>query len=148
MLTPEETEELISALKNSRPKKMLEHFDKDSTGIMCVLGYLHEIGRPVTAGEISTHMNVSTARVAVLIRKMESKKLIDKKTDPNDARKTIISNSDSGKVVISEHKKKMFALFTEVVENVGIDKFRQFIQLSDEIKTAVEDAMEKVSSKE
>ena len=47
----EETERLLELLRQSRPKKMFDHFERTDAGLMCVLKYLIKADRPVSAGD-------------------------------------------------------------------------------------------------
>lgn len=137
-MTKDKTAELIKRLVNSRPKKMFRHVEENNAGIGCVLRYLEESGRAVSAGEISGYMNVSTARVAVILRKMQEKQLIVKLSDPNDARKTMISLSEHGKQFFVEKKEKVLAYFSHVIECIGEERFMEFIEISEEIQAVVD----------
>lgn len=141
MITLEETEELLERLKESRPKKMMEHLDKEDVGIMHVMRILHTAGEPVTAGKISEEMNVSTARVAVLLKKMEQKNLVVRSKDSKDARKTLIGISEYGKEQAQIHKNEFLTFCALVIEETGVERFKEFIAISEEIKVAVEEQM-------
>ncbi len=138
MITAEETALLMERCRNSRPKKMFENFDKSDAGIMCVLRFLTGTEGPVTAGEISAFMQVSTARVAVLLKKLEEKSFIEKQTDPSDARKTMVVLSETGKEKVREHTEKMTDFFSSVIDRVGKEKIIEFIELSETIRDAIE----------
>lgn len=135
----EKTEKLLETLRQSRPKKMFEHFDKNDAGIMCVLKYLVKENKPVSAGEISSFMHVSTARVAVLIKKLEERELVKKTYDPSDARKTMLKVTENGINLIEEHREKFIGFFSAVIDRMGEENFIRFIELSEELKKAVED---------
>ena len=137
-MTKEQTTELIYRLVNSRPKQMFKHVEENNAGIGCVLRYLEESGRAVSAGEISEYMKVSTARVAVILRKMQEKQLIIKLYDPNDARKTMISLSEHGIQFIAEKKESVLNYFSHVIEIIGEKRFIDFIEISEEIKAVVD----------
>lgn len=137
----EETERLLELLRQSRPKKMFDHFERTDAGLMCVLKYLIKADRPVSAGEISCHMNVSTARVAVLIKKLEERELVEKTSDPSDARKTMLKISENGIKRIEEHRNNFIEFFSSVIDRIGEEKFTQFIELSEELKKAIEEEM-------
>ncbi len=137
-MTKEKTAELIRRLVSSRPKQMFKHIEDNNAGIGCVLRYLEETGRAVSAGEISEYMNVSTARVAVILRKMQEKQLIIKLTDPNDARKTMISLSEHGIQFIAEKKEKVLMYFSQVIESIGEERFTEFIEISEDIQAVVD----------
>jgi len=145
MVTKEETGRYLKRMAESRPKKIFEQFDNTNAGIGCVLRYLSECGGPVSAGEISAYMKVSTARVAVLLKKMLEKDLITKEYDPNDARKTMITLSDNGKNMIKNTKDDFNSFFSTVIDRMGQDRFEQFMTLSEELRDIINEEAEKRS---
>ena len=62
MATKEQIDTLIEALKKVKPIHFVTKIDETSAGIGAVLRYLYESKETVTAGKISSFMNVSTAR--------------------------------------------------------------------------------------
>lgn len=141
MITREEARLLIQRMTDHHPKAFFQQFDATNAGIGCVLRYLSETERPVSSGEISEFMHVSTARVAVILRKMSDKKLIVKNGDPDDARKTMITLSDTGKTYIREQKEKFLTTFCAVVDRVGLEKMEQFIAISADINRAIDEVL-------
>ncbi len=136
-MTREETEKLIHRLIESHPSELFHHIDALNAGIGCVLRYLNESGMAVSAGEISEYMKVSTARVAVVLRKMQEKNLIVKLSDPKDARKTMISLSENGRKAAQIKKEKFIDYFSHVVDRIGEERFIQFIKISEDIQSAL-----------
>ena len=80
-------------------------------------------------------MNVSTARVTVLLKKMTAKGLITKENDTTDSRITIVRLSPSGKTVIDKINRKMRQKIEKVIDTIGMDKMREFISLSEKIQS-------------
>lgn len=137
MATNEEILSFVKRFFESMPRPFMTKMDKTNFGTGLVLRYLAEVGRPVSAGEISRYMNVSTARVAVILRTMSDKDLIVKQGDVSDARKTLISLSENGKEHIKKTRAELMELMTEVVNKVGIERMEQFLEISKEINAAV-----------
>lgn len=137
MTTKEEVISIIKRFYQSRLKSPMAKMDKSNFGISLVLRYLEESDRPVSAGEISRYMNVSTARVAVILRTMVEKDLIVKKDDSTDARKTLISLSEKGRERIKKTRAELLELMTEVVNTVGIERMEQFMEISEQINAVV-----------
>lgn len=138
MVTKEEAAELLKRMSDSRPKKLFKNFDKTNAGIGCVMNCLFETEKSVSAGEISQFMNVSTARVAVLLRKMTEKGLIDRTGDPDDARKSMISLSEKGREIMEKHRESFLVFFSSVIERMGKERFEEFISMSEELRDALE----------
>ncbi len=137
-MTREQAVTLIQRFVSTRPHHLFQQMDDSTHGIGCVLRYLEETDRAVSAGEISEHMKVSTARVAVLLRNMQEKDLIIKSPDPQDARKTMVTLSPHGRESITIKKEQFIRYFMHVAECIGEERFEEFIRISEEIHDVVD----------
>lgn len=138
MITKERLEEIAKELPKVQPTNFLKIVNDSNAGIGYVLKLLlSEENHQLSAGQLSEAMGVSTARVAVLLKKMESRGLISKKIDKSDARITLVALSENGKSLAIEMKENMLRHITNVIDKVGEEKFLQFIALSHEIKDAM-----------
>ena len=131
--------ELLQDFNSIKPLAFVQQMDIQSMGIGNVLGFLACSGREVSAGEISDYMNVSTARVAVLLKKMSDKGLIVKKNDPNDGRRVMVSITDLGQELLTEKQNEIILYGSAVVEHFGVERVRDFIQACREIRDVVEE---------
>lgn len=138
MATKEQINYVFTNLMQSQPTEFLRLLNGAKAGIGHVLKILNETDCPVTAGEISDKMNVSTARVAVLLRKMVKKNFIVKETDKFDARITIVKLTDYGRQTANAMREEMQEHISVIIDTMGMDKINEFISLSNEIKTVVE----------
>lgn len=132
MATSEEIGLILKSIKQNAPFQFFKRIDQTSAGISAVLNYLYENG-PVTAGDISDNLNVSTARVAVLLKKMVSKELIEKSSDKKDARVTVVRLSDYGREMIENIRDDMCDQIGKVIDSVGMMRLLEFIEISAEI---------------
>ena len=107
-------------------------------GISNVLCFLMCADHEVTAGEISEYMNVSTARVAVLLKKMSDKGLIEKHTDPSDGRKVMVAITDSGKALFQEQQREILLYSGAVVDHFGTEKIKEFIESCRQIRQIID----------
>lgn len=73
----------------------------------------------------------------MLLKKTEKKGLIVKGSDRSDARITVVRLSDEGKKTATEMRENMLRNISRVVDKVGLEKIRQFIALSVEVKHAM-----------
>ena len=111
--------------------------DEVQVGIGAVLRLLYDSDEAVTAGKISEELEVSTARVAVLIRKMVSKGLITKEQDTRDARVTIVRLTDFGRQAFEETRDDIYRKTGMVIDTVGEDRLIEFISVAEEIKDTI-----------
>lgn len=138
MITQERLEGIAKELPKVQPTNFLKMVNDSNAGIGFTLKLLLSAeDNRLSAGELSKSMGVSTARVAVLLKKMESRGLITKKIDQLDARITLVALSEKGKSLAIEMKENMLKHLASVIDKVGEEKFLQFIALSHEIKDAM-----------
>lgn len=147
MATREEVERIAEEMVKAQPTNFLKVVNNANAGIGYVLKLLYAAENGcLTAGEISEAMGVSTARVAVLLKKTEKKGLIVRGSDSSDARVTVVRLSEEGKRAASEMKENMLRNISRVVDRVGLEKLRQFIALSVEVKNAMADSFQSMPS--
>ncbi len=137
MQTREEVNDLLKRFIGNMPRKMMTKIERTNIGIGMVLRYLEEVGRPVSAGEISRFMNVSTARVAVILRTMSEKGLIVRSVDCSDARKVCIGLSETGQKSYRMMTDELIGLMAEIVERIGMERMELFLQIASEINAVV-----------
>lgn len=138
MATNEQIEFLLEKLKQAPPSECFRKFDMNAAGIRAILKLLNETDSKVTAGKISERMNVSTARVAVLLRKMEAKGFIEKERDVTDARVVVVKLSEHGKQVADKFKENVYTHISELIDKIGMEKMLEFAEISNEIHAVME----------
>lgn len=134
MATPEQIETVLHALEVSYPKILFRTMDEAQAGIGAVLRLLSGTNETVTAGKIADEMNVSTARVAVLLKKMAAKGLIVKESDAEDARVTVVRLSQKGRETAAFIRKNVRAHIGEVIDKVGMDRMLEYAEISRQIQ--------------
>ena len=140
MATTEQIEALLEQLEKAPPSEHFQHIDKNTVGIRAILKYLSETSEKVTAGKIGEHIKVSTARVAVLLKKMEAKDLIKKEQDPDDGRIVIVKLSEQGKQTAITARKEVCRSIGEMIDKVGMDRMLEFAAISNEIHSIMKES--------
>ena len=135
MVSEAEVWRILSEFNSIKPVEFLQQIDVNSMGIGKVLGFIS----CANAGEISDFMEVSTARVAVLLKKMSDKGLIVKHSDPKDARRVLVSITDEGRTLLKEKREEILLYAGAIIDRFGKEKIEDFIQACREIKSIVED---------
>ncbi|MCR5057513.1 MAG: MarR family winged helix-turn-helix transcriptional regulator [Clostridiales bacterium] len=138
MASDKEVIALLQEFSSIHPLEFLQKLDVQSMGISNVLCFLMCADHEVTAGEISDYMNVSTARVAVLLKKMSDKGLIEKHADPSDARRVMVAITDSGKELFEKQQREILLYSGAVVDHFGVDKIKEFIENCRQIRQIVD----------
>ncbi|MGM9662761.1 MAG: MarR family winged helix-turn-helix transcriptional regulator [Oscillospiraceae bacterium] len=136
MATLEQTEFVIRHLRELQPAEVLGPLSEGDAGAGAVLRLLYESSANITAGEISARMHVSTARVAVLLRNMSAKGLIEEEADRRDGRLKMVRLSPAGRQKARQIHERVCAEAAAVIDKVGMDKIQQLLLILDEIKAA------------
>ncbi|MCM1259897.1 MAG: MarR family transcriptional regulator [Prevotella sp.] len=133
-------EKAIELIRKMKPSKsdFINQLNMTDRGIHFILGYLEDTKGKVIAGDLAKHLNVSTARIAVLIKKMESRSLIRTYSSPEDARKTIIEITEMGKKQVDAFQEELILGMERLIEVVGVKDIEEFIRISMKIKEAIE----------
>ena len=138
MATEEQLEYILQELPKAHPVDFFKVLTDSNAGIGFALKLLYSAdGQHLSAGDVSEAMGVSTARVAVLLKKMEGKGLITRESDRTDARVTVVCLSEAGKTVAEQMQENMLGHISYVIDKVGMEKLKQFIALSVEVKVAM-----------
>ncbi len=138
MISDDEVREIIKKLEAIKPKKLIDDCHVNKEGIMHALVYLYTSKEPVSAGDISKQLGVSTARVAVILRKMQEKGDITKETDPKDARKVVIRITSKGREFIEQRKSMFFNDIRDMTEKIGKERFDEFLDILSEVHEFME----------
>lgn len=133
MATQEQIEVLLKQLKKAPPSELFKSINENTAGIRAILHFLNETSGIVTAGKISEHMNVSTARVAVLLKKMAERGLIEKDSDPSDARLVVVKLSEEGEKAAEKMKNSVYSQVGTMIDKVGMERMLEFAAIANEI---------------
>ena len=107
-----------------------------------MLRLLYEAGRDVSSGEITEKMGVSTARVAVLVRKAVARGLVERNVDPVDARRTCIRLTDVGAAAVRRTMTEVEDVVGKIIDSLGLDEIERFVETSRRIKEIVTEKAE------
>ena len=128
-------------IENNNSNALFAFFDKlDATrrGAYFVLDYLIKNTKEIFSIDLSNALKVSTARMTKLLKSMEKKKFIFKTKSLHDARKIIISITEKGKATLFEFKQAMANFLNSIIDEIGEDKFDEFINTSLNIQKTID----------
>ena len=137
MATIAQIERMLAELERIHPVAFFRRMDETQAGLGAVLRLLHTSEEEITAGKISEVLNISTARVAVLIRKMAAKGLITKARSSVDARVTMVGLTELGVRTVEGMRREMYQQMGLVIDAVGEERLREFLKIAAEIRAAV-----------
>ena len=133
MATQEEIKTVMHMLEEFRPFHNVDRLDATDRGIASIMLCLSKQDKPITAGEISERVGVSTARIAVLLRKMSARDLVATGSDPSDARKTLVTISERGKATVDKMAAEHSVFVSTIIDRIGFERTKEFIRISKEI---------------
>lgn len=138
MATSEQIRMTVEALQATHPRELFRAVDMQQAGIGAVLHLVYESKDPVTAGNIADFMGVSTARVAVLLKKMAQQELIVKETAEYDGRVTVVRLTDKGHQRVEKMRAHLHASIGSVIDKIGMERLNDFIAISREIRDTLQ----------
>lgn len=129
---------LMEQMRKSAPKPLFEKISNEEKGIRFILGYLnnHE-NDEIIAKDLANKMNISTARISVLLKKMLDKGLIVKLPIKNDTRKTKIKLSKKGKQITSTFHEKMIKVHEKILDEISEKDIKNFLRISNKINEVI-----------
>lgn len=110
---------------NNKFKKITESIQDGFSGMYFVLRILAE-NTQLIAGDISEMFGVSTARTAVIITTLEKKGYVVKSKSVNDARKTVVSITEKGRLVLNGRINKIFNTVNEFLSKLSDEEVNKF----------------------
>ncbi len=138
MISKKQAEEVLKRFIDSRPINLIKKLDDIDAGMGFILVYLSHSKEDIYANEISQKMNISRSRVAVLLKKLDGKGLIEKYASRNDARIEVLKLTKKGQMVVEDMKQKVLDVTIKIIDKVGLENINKFIDISEKIKMAIE----------
>ena len=133
MATQEQVDEIIRLAERVHSSDAFRCMDEANAGIggtMRMLAEARGAGTVVTAGDIAEKLGVTTARVAALLKRLESKGLIARRRSQADARVTEVVLTDEGAARVQAFRAQVAML----VDELGEDRLRAFFITASEIR--------------
>ena len=130
-------EMLFQQIKEGTSTPISEMLDEFNCGEIGVLSTLAFDQNPVTAGELSEKLNVTTARIARILNSLESKQYIRRKSDRTDRRKTFVTITKKGKELADSTKKEIMDKIVQVIQEVGYDEIQTYISIVLKIRSVL-----------
>ncbi|MCH5341498.1 MAG: MarR family transcriptional regulator [Acetatifactor sp.] len=134
MGTREDAQKMLREFRGCWSKPFFSKIDECQKGIGFVLVYLQEADHEVIAGELARELNVSTARIAALLRKMEKSGLIVRYHSSEDARQTVVEITQAGTEYVDNMKEQILTKIELLLEKVGKKDMEEFIRISHKVK--------------
>ena len=130
-------------MKLNRPRR----YGGFTKGEMCILNYLADQTDPVLPGALAAMMEVSTARIAALLRQLEEKDWIRRSVDAADRRCVLVSITDAGRSVVLARKCELGEYFAQILDRLGEEDAREGLRILGRIMSIAEE-LEKIPYQE
>lgn len=135
----QEAQEFLCKLHSCWAKSFFGKVDESQKGIGFVLVYLEGAKQEVIAGDLARELNVSTARIAALLKTMEKNGLIIRYHSSSDARQTVVEITQAGIDYVNKMKEQVLEKVELLLEKVGRKDMEEFIRISHKIKETLEE---------
>lgn len=121
---------LLKQLRCNTEISLSDLLNDFSRGEIGVLSYLVCEKNEVSAGELSTQLNVTTARIAKILKSLEAKKYIIRKKEEKDKRKTVVAITKKGKELAKTTEKEIIRKITKVIAEIGEEQIKEYIKMA------------------
>lgn len=121
------------------PNSFYFSIDASQKGLGYILGYLRRVDEEVNPGDLARQLNVSTARIAALLKKLEQKGLVERCGSTRDARRTVVRLTPVGRAYVAEKEACLLDKIERLFEKVGQDELEHYVRISQKIARALEE---------
>ena len=102
---------------------------KSMRGEMAVLRLLRREAKVMAAGEISTALNMTTPRIAAVLKSLEKKNLIERYADEADKRRVMVRLTASGEEFCLKRKQEATAHMEKILFHLGKEDAAEYVRL-------------------
>lgn len=139
MSISKDAREYLEKLYSCMPKLFYSEIEATQRGFGFVLSYLEQADEVVYASDLSKKLNVSTARIAALLKRMEQNGLITRCTSPEDARRTIVGITPAGIASVDEMREQALHRIELLLARVSKEDLETYIRISRQIKEVMDE---------
>ncbi len=111
-------------------QKAMNEFTKGEFG---VLDFLYKSNGKAFPKELSRNMNVSSARIAAILKSLEAKGLVVRKEYAEDARQVVAALTENGSRIILEKRKMLIASAVYILERLGEEDAMELLRIQKKI---------------
>ncbi len=122
-------EELLAIHSAINRLELNQRMDDYSKGELYALSLLYESSDLSYPKELSRSMQVSSARVAVLLNHLEKKGWVRRDPDTRDERKTVITLTDAGRDALLREKQTILDSLVTVLEKLGKEDAEEMLRI-------------------
>ena len=97
------------------------------SGVLQILLENEKNKKPLSSGDICAKMQLSSGRTALTLKSLELKRLIVRRADEKDKRRTLVKLTEKGKALAESTAKEVSAAVNKIVEKLGEQQAAEFI---------------------
>ena len=97
------------------------------SGVLQILLENEKNEKPLSSGDICAKMQLSSGRTALTLKSLELKRLIVRRADEKDKRRTLVKLTEKGKALAESTAKEVSAAVNKIVEKLGEKQTAEFI---------------------
>lgn len=135
MTKEEKIRTAMSLFDKNKPERVLDNLNHKRMGLWAVIHHLYEKNEAITSKEISDSMGVSSARMTVLLQKLEGEHLVEKSPSTKDARSILVSLTEKGQKKAVEIEKYRYECIEQIVEEYSLEELELLFEKLRKIHT-------------
>lgn len=135
--------QFLEKIRGIRPHGGHHAKDIEIRGKMSVLLVLYKLERGASAGELAERCDVTTARMAQTLNRLESDGLIERSVGIKDRRKTIVQLTSHGRAVVYEHRKHVMQYTVSILKGLGTEDAHELVRLLDKTSAIMHELHDK-----
>ena len=121
--------ELMHSFDTRKKAPPHEEISAAMRGEMAVLRLLSKETAPMTAGDISRRLRMTTSRIAAVLGSLEKKGMILRKADSSDKRRVQVVLTDKGSAFCRRKKEQALNDLTHLLTQLGEEDARHFVRI-------------------
>lgn len=132
------SDELIEVLRQYYYMKTPLGLENFMQGEMKVLSYIHYTagGGEIATGDIVSALDMTGGRVAGILRSLEKKGFISRRTDENDRRRIMVSPTPAGSDYVENGRELLRSRLSAIINAMGSESAENFIRSMEEFVDA------------
>lgn len=132
------SDELIEVLRQYYYMKIPLGLENFMQGEMKVLSYIHYTagGGEIATGDIVSALDMTGGRVAGILRSLEKKGFISRRTDENDRRRIMVSPTPAGSDYVENGRELLRSRLSAIINAMGSESAENFVRSMEEFVNA------------
>lgn len=126
MANKEQIDELARMiLLPARTDSILESLFSARKGVPAAFCFIAQSPTPPSSRQLQDYLGISSARIAVIVRCLEKKGVIEKIPDEKDKRSSLLAITQKGLLFADQLEKNKQAMMEKLIDEIGYEKMMQ-----------------------